>query len=205
MYCNIWPLCGTNSLHFQLYPAVMKMLARNSLTLLFQAPQQYDKMTTVSPNTVIHISTVVYMVLGVLYRNVFLWIYRLISFWCPILPHHQFTLWLPHFAHTYRHLHFKVGYACFFSISTHGVRFAANVPGDRGPHGDPSWGALPGAGACAPASCQPGWGPGTETGEVSLSLYRYMTCTVVTFKTRSHSYDGTGQGHTNVMSMGRKL
>lgn len=51
----------------------------------------------------------------------------------------------------------------FFTISTHGVRFAAEVPRDRAPTGGPSRRPVPVAGACPPAICQSGWGPGTKT------------------------------------------
>lgn len=75
----------------------------------------------------------------------------------------------------------------FFTISTHGVRFAAEVPRYRAPTGGPSRRAVPVAGACPPAICQSGWGPGAQTGEVQLDklyshcLCKCMTCTIVTF------------------------
>lgn len=57
----------------------------------------------------------------------------------------------------------------FFNISTHGVRFVAQVPGYRAPTGGPSRRAVPVAGAGPSAICQSGWGTGTQTGEVQLA------------------------------------
>ena len=60
----------------------------------------------------------------------------------------------------------------FFTISTHGVRFATEVPRDRTATGGPSRRPVPAAGACPPAICQPGWGPGAQTGETSGNIWR---------------------------------
>lgn len=53
----------------------------------------------------------------------------------------------------------------FFTLSTHGFRFTAEMPGVRASTGGPCRRALPIARACPPAICQSDWGSGAQTGE----------------------------------------